>query len=72
MSILSNTFVTLTNQTIFYEEASDLHLTFACGVMVIVIGSRHSESSSNPGGGRQHFTFRKGMNPIILPPTIDK
>ena len=28
----------------------------ACGVMVIVVGNKHSDPSSNPGRGILHFT----------------
>ena len=28
----------------------------ACGVMVIVVGSGHGDTSSNPGPGWLHFT----------------
>ena len=38
----------------------------ARGVMVIVVGNGHGNSSSNPD------TLGKGMNPIILPPAMGK
>ena len=46
----------------------------ACGVMVIVVGNEHGNTSSNPGPGLLHFYIGlgKGMNPIILPPVMGK
>ena len=48
----------------------------ARGVMVIVAGYRHGDTSSNPGPDWLHFTYTnnlgKGMNPNILPPAMDK
>ena len=48
----------------------------ARGVIVIVIGNGHGDSSSNPGREWLHFTstitLGKGMNPIILPPAMGK
>ena len=48
----------------------------ARGVMVIIIGNGHGDTSSNPGRDWLHFTkdsyLRKGMNPIILPPAMGK
>ena len=49
----------------------------ARGVMVIVVGNGHGDTSSNPGWDWLHFshstnTFGKGMNPIILPPAMGK
>ena len=49
----------------------------ACGVMVIVIGNGHGDTSSNPGREWLHFHIAliplgKGMNPIILPPAMGK
>ena len=38
------------------------------GVMVIVLGNGHGDTSSNPGTN----TLGKGMNPIILPPAMGK
>ena len=32
------------------------HLESACGVMVIVIGNGHGDTSSNPGRDWLHFT----------------
>ena len=46
-----------------------------CGVMVIVIGNRHEDTSSNPGWdciSHSTNTLGKGMNPIILPPAMGK
>ena len=40
----------------------------ARGVMVIVIGIGHGDTSSNPG----LIAFGKGMNPNILPPAMGK
>ena len=41
------------------------------GVMVIVVGNGHGDTSSNPGRDSLHFTLHKypgkGMNPIISP-----
>ena len=42
----------------------------ASGVMVIVVGNGHGDTSSNPGHSTS--TFGKGMNPIILPPALGK
>ena len=49
----------------------------ACGVMVIVIGNGHGDTSSYRGRERLHFHIAliplgKGMNPIILPPAMGK
>ena len=46
----------------------------ARSVMVIVVGTGHDDTSSNPGRDRLHFTniLGKGMNPIILPPAMGK
>ena len=44
-------------------------------VMVIVIGNGHGDKSSNPGlDCISHNTniLGKGMNPIILPPAMDR
>ena len=46
-----------------------------CGVMVIVIGNGHCDTSSNPGRdciSHNTNTLGKGMNPIILPPAMGK
>ena len=41
----------------------------ARGVMVIVAGNEHGDTSSNPDGiSHCTNTLGKGMNPIILPP----
>ena len=40
------------------------------GVMVIVAGIGHGDTSSNPG--LNAFHIGKGMNPIILPPAMGK
>ena len=44
------------------------------GVMVIVVGNGHGNTSSNPGRGCLHFhmALGKGMNPIILSPAMGK
>ena len=44
----------------------------ARGVMVIVVGNEHGDTSSNPGRDWLHFhiALGKGMNPIILPPAM--
>ena len=48
-----------------------LHIYYrgARGVMVIVEGNGHGDTSSIPGRDWLHFTYLgKGMNSIILPP----
>ena len=42
----------------------------ARGVMVIVLGNGHGDTSSNTGHSTN--TLGKGMNPIILPPAMGK
>ena len=46
----------------------------ARGVMVIIVGNEHGNSSSNPGRDWLHFTnaLGKGVNPIILFPAMGK
>ena len=46
----------------------------ARGVMVIVVGNGNGDTSSNPGRdiSRSTNTLGKGMNPIILPPSMVK
>ena len=56
----------------------------ARGVIVIVVGNGHGDTSSNPERDWLHFTYLekgmnphltylgKGMNPIILPPAMGK
>ena len=46
----------------------------ARGVMVIVVGIGHDDTSSNAGRDWLHSTntLGKGMNPIILPPAMGK
>ena len=47
----------------------------ARGVMVIVAGYGHGDTSSNPGPdciSHSTNTLGKGMNPIILPPAMGK
>ena len=48
----------------------------ARGVVVIVVGNGHGNSSSNPRGGclflHSGNNFGKGMNPTILSPAMDK
>ena len=43
----------------------------ARGVMVIVVGNRRGDMSSNPGRD-DCISFGKDMNPIILPPAMGK
>ena len=40
----------------------------AHGVMVIVVGNGHGDTSSNPG----HISHSANMNPITLPPAMGK
>ena len=55
---------------------SDIYIGGARGVIVIVVGNEHGDTSSNPG--RTHCishstnTLGKGMNPIILLPAMGK
>ena len=47
----------------------------AHGVMVIVVGNGHGNTSSNPGRdciSHSTNTLGDGMNPIILPPAMGK
>ncbi len=47
----------------------------ARGVMVIITGYEHGDTSSNPGLIAFHIALiplGKGMNPIILPPAMGK
>ena len=48
----------------------------ARGVVIIVVGNGHGDTSSNPGRDWLHFTLHlypwKGMNPIILLPAMGK
>ena len=48
----------------------------ARGVMVIVVGNGHGDTSSNTGHtdciSHSTNTLGKGMNPIILPPAMGK
>ena len=46
----------------------------ARGVVFIVVGNEHGDSSLNPGRDISHSTntLGKGMNPIILPPAMGK
>ena len=47
----------------------------ARGVMVMVVGNGHGDTSSNPGRdciSDSTNTLGKGMNPIILPPAMGK
>ena len=46
----------------------------ARGVMVIVVGNGHGDTSSKPRRDWLHCinTLGKGMNPIILPPAMGK
>ena len=60
---------------LLYSDACN-HLTGgARGVMAIVIGNGHGDTSSNPGRDCISYstnTLGKGMNPIILPPAMGK
>ena len=63
------------NQYDFYEVLTSNR--GGRGVMVIVAGCGHGDTSSNPGQDWLHFshstnTLEKGMNPIILPPAMGK
>ena len=42
------------------------------GVMVIVVGNEHGDTSSNPGNTDCISLITKGMNLIILPPAMGK
>ena len=47
----------------------------ARGVMVIIVGNGHGDTSSNPEAdciSHSTNTLGKGMNPIILPPAMGK
>ena len=48
----------------------------ACGVMVILVGNGHGDTSSNLDEtdciSHSTNTLGKGMNPIILPPVMGK
>ena len=60
-----------------YTFITDTTTTGARGVVVIVVGNGHGDTSSNPGPDWLHFshstnTLGKGMNPIILPPAMGK
>ena len=56
-----------------YTEGAHSVIGGARGVMVIVVGNGHGDSSSNPRRDWLHFTYLgKGMNPIILPPAMGK
>ena len=47
----------------------------ARGVMVIIVGNGHGDTSSNPGRdciSHSTNTLEKGMNPNILPPAMGK
>ena len=68
---LSTLFLNTSNRSI-------VNLSYrARGVMVIVVGNGHGDTSSNPGRDPLYFTnstitLGKGMNPIILPPAMGK
>ena len=52
-----------------------INIRGARGVMVIVAGIGHGDTSSNPGLIAFHIALiplGKGMNPIILPPAMGK
>ena len=56
-------------------QAIMLATRFARGVMVIVAGYGHGDTSSNPGPdyiSHSTNTLGEGMNPIILPPAMGK
>ena len=53
----------------------DHMIVCARGVMVIVVGNEHCDTSSNPGRGsisHSTNTLGKGMNPIFLPSAMGK
>ena len=54
----------------------ELALNDPRGIMVIVVGSGHGDTSSNLNEtdciSHSTNTLGKGMNPIILPPAMDK
>ena len=56
------------------KKTGYIHLEY--GVMVIIVGNGHSDTSSNPGRGdcisHSTNTLGKGMNPIGLPPAMGK
>ena len=57
------------------NQLETIYNSNACGVMVIVIGNGHSDTSSNPGRdciSHSTNTLGKGMNPVILPPAMGK
>ena len=49
-----------------------LYIRGARGVMDIVVGNGHGDTSSNPGRNSLHFHIEKDMIPIILPPAMGK
>ncbi len=52
-----------------------MHIGGARGVMVIVLGNGHVDTSSNPGRdsiSHSTNTLGQGMNPIIFPPAMGK
>ena len=62
-------FLSNTNNSINYSS----YFGGARGVMVIVVGNGHGDSSSNPDCiSHSTNTLGKGMNPIILPPAMGK
>ena len=54
------------------SEKKNLMTESARGVMVIVAGIGHGDTSSNPGLIAFHIALGKGMNPLILPPAMGK
>ena len=55
-----------------YSTRVICHKTSAGGVMVIVVGNGHDDTSSNQSISHSTNTLGKGMNPIILPPAMGK
>ena len=63
------------NVTFINSTCHIRHHTTIRGVVVIVVGNGHGDSSSNPGrviAFHSTNTLGKGMNPIILPPAMGK
>ena len=61
--------------TATYHLSRKLSCGGARGVVVIVVGNGHGDTSSNPETdciSHSTNTLGEGMNPIILPPAIGK
>ena len=73
-----NLFIDLSNSICSYLSIDNGLLILSCvrNVMVIVVGNGHGDMSSNPGRdiafSHSTNTLGNGMNPIILPPAMDK